>query len=138
MNWESFIPTDLFPGDLASLIANIIRIMLALSGTVALIYLIYGGYQYVTSGGNAEQAVIARQTILNAIIGLIVIFASYAIISFVMKAYLQGSIPSPAPETEEETETPPTETTGEGTPPTEGEKESAPSGSEGGVELPPT
>lgn len=74
--------------DLSEVIRNVIQILLILAGVIALIYLIIGGYQYVTAGGNAETAAAARTTILNTIIGLIVIFASYAIITWVLGQYL--------------------------------------------------
>ena len=61
---------------------SVINIALLLAGVVAVIFLIYGGYMYVTAGGNAEQAAAARTAIFNSIIGLAVILAAYAIISW--------------------------------------------------------
>ncbi|MDD3711808.1 MAG: pilin [Patescibacteria group bacterium] len=77
--------------DLAATIQSVINIMLVIAGVVAVIYLIIGGYQYVTAGGNAEQAAAARTTILNALIGLIVIFSAFAIVNFVLSNFLRGS-----------------------------------------------
>jgi len=71
-------------GNLATLIQTIINVALLIAGVVAVIYLIVGGYQYITSSGNAEQAQAGRTTVLNAIIGLIIIFAAYVIVRFVM------------------------------------------------------
>jgi len=69
-------------GSFSRWISNIIQIALILAGVVAVIFLIYGGYMYVTAGGNAEQAAAARTAIFNSIIGLAVILAAYAIISW--------------------------------------------------------
>ena len=82
-NWVPFNLQNIAGGDLPTLIRNVISILLVIAGVVAMIYLIVAGYQYITAGGNAEQATLARQGILNAIIGLVVIFASYLIINFI-------------------------------------------------------
>jgi len=71
-------------GRLQSLVQLIITVLLVIAGVIAVIYLIIGGYQYITSAGNAEQAAAGRTTVLNAIIGLVIIFAAYLIISFIM------------------------------------------------------
>ena len=74
--------------DLGSAVRSIINIMLLLAAVVAIIYLMVGGYQYVTAGGNAEQATAARTTILNALIGLVVIFSAFAVVNFVVSRFL--------------------------------------------------
>ncbi len=97
-NWNinEYIPTEIRNVTIQTLITNIIRILLIVAGIVALIYMIVGGYQYMTAGGNAEQAAAARTTILNAIIGVIIVFASYAIITWFMGTFI-GTTPSPTP-----------------------------------------
>lgn len=55
-------------------------IITILAGAIATFYLIYQGIQYITAGGSADKAKAARQGIVNAIIGIIVITAAYAII----------------------------------------------------------
>ena len=52
------------------------------AGAIAFGFLIYGGILFVTSGGDAEKATKARNTILYAIVGIIVVVLSYAIITF--------------------------------------------------------
>lgn len=56
-----------------------------LSGTVALIYLVYGGIQYMTSPGNSKQTETAKATITWAIIGLVVIISAWAIVQYFLK-----------------------------------------------------
>ena len=68
---------------LAQLIPEIIQLLLGIAGGVAVIFVIIGGYQYITSGGNEEQAEKGRKTLINAIIGIIIIVLSYAIISVI-------------------------------------------------------
>lgn len=95
MNWTDFIPQNLFIGDLSVIIANIIRILLIAAGVVSFFYIIIGGYQYMTAGGNAEQTQAAKTTILNAIIGLIIVIASYALIVWFMNHFLVATPPTP-------------------------------------------
>src|SRR6185369_1893576 len=59
------------------LITTIINIMLLFSGIVAVFFTIIGGYQYISAGGNAEQAEKGKTTVINAIIGVVVIILSY-------------------------------------------------------------
>ncbi|MBU1104296.1 hypothetical protein L6255_04040 [Candidatus Parcubacteria bacterium] len=56
-----------------------IRILFALGGILMLVFLIMGGIRYITSGGDKLQAQGARDMITNALIGIIIIAASYAI-----------------------------------------------------------
>ena len=76
--------------DFPYFLRSVINIALLLAGVVAVIFLIYGGYMYVTAGGNAEQAANARTAIFNSIIGLAVILAAYAIISWLINKLTIG------------------------------------------------
>lgn len=55
-------------------------------GIVSVIMLIYGGLRYVMSGGDSKKVTDAKNTILYAIIGLIIAVLSYAIVHFVLQA----------------------------------------------------
>jgi len=66
-------------------IENIINILLFLIGAIAVIMIIVGGIRYTTSGGDANQAKSAKDTILYAIIGLVVAMMAYAIVNWVIK-----------------------------------------------------
>ncbi len=69
---------------LSDLIVNVIRIMLLFAGAIAVFFVIVGGYQYIASGGNEETAEKGRKTLINAIIGIIVIVLAYAIINVIV------------------------------------------------------
>jgi hypothetical protein len=62
--------------------------MLYIIGAVSVIMLIYGGIRYTTSGGNANSVTAAKNTILYAIIGLVVAIFAYAIVNWVLDAVL--------------------------------------------------
>jgi len=76
--------------DLKGSIANIINIVLGFLGIVAVIIILAGGFKWMTAGGNEDKVAEARQMIIQGIIGLVVIFAAWAIASFVI-ANLQAS-----------------------------------------------
>lgn len=65
---------------------NIIKAALMIVGYVSVGFLIYGGFRYITSAGDSNGVASAKKTILNAIIGLVLSFASVAIVSLVTGA----------------------------------------------------
>lgn len=69
---------------LSSIIQTVANILLFLVGAVAVIMLIIGGFRYVTSNGDAAAIKGAKDTILYAIIGIIVAFLAYAAVNFVV------------------------------------------------------
>lgn len=75
--------------DLSLLVQNIINILLAVIGVVAVIMLIVGGFRYVFSQGNEKAVQGAKDTILYAIIGLVVAILSIAIVNFVISGFFQ-------------------------------------------------
>ncbi len=62
--------------------AEIVSAFLGLLGIIALILIIYAGFKWMTSGGNEEKVTKARETLQAAIIGLLIILASYGIALF--------------------------------------------------------
>ena len=66
------------------IVLNIIEIGLQLVGYAAFGFILFAGFQYMTSAGDPAQAVRARQTIFNAAIGIFVSFAAIAIVNLVV------------------------------------------------------
>ena len=79
------VPDNLASGD-DSIIRRVINLMLYAVGVISVIMLIYGGFRYVISGGQKESVTAAKNTILYAIVGLIISIFSYAIVKFVISA----------------------------------------------------
>ncbi len=73
-------------GTLIGAIQTIVNILLTIVGIIAAVMLIIGGIRYVTSQGESEQTEKAKNTILYALIGLIVIGLSAVIVNFVLSA----------------------------------------------------
>lgn len=65
---------------------RIISSMLGISGSIALIMFVVGGFYWLTAGGNEERIKKGRQTLEWATFGLIVIFGAYVILKFVFDA----------------------------------------------------
>jgi hypothetical protein len=70
--------------DLKGSIASIINIVLGFLGIVAVIIILAGGFKWMTAAGNEEAVTEARGYIKNGVIGLLVVFAAWAIASFVI------------------------------------------------------
>jgi len=64
-------------------VARILRIIVPLAGVILLAMIVAGGLQYITSGGEAEQAAKARKTLTYAIFGLLAILLSWLIIKLI-------------------------------------------------------
>ncbi|OYX42847.1 hypothetical protein B7Y94_02790 [Candidatus Saccharibacteria bacterium 32-49-12] len=79
------VPTNFAGGD-GSIVRRIINIMLYAIGVISVIMLIFGGFRYVISGGQKEAVTAAKNTILYAIVGLLVAIFAYAIVRFVIGA----------------------------------------------------
>lgn len=69
-------------GSLGSVFDYIFSVLFLVAGALAIIYLLWSGIQYIISAGNAERVKSARSGIINAIIGIVVIIATYAIVRF--------------------------------------------------------
>ncbi len=71
---------------LTGLLKQLIDTALGVISTIAVLFLIIGGYQYMTSAGNPDQIQKAKNTILYSVIGLAVAILSFAIVRFVAGA----------------------------------------------------
>lgn len=65
---------------------NVVNILLQLVGYASVVFLIIGGFKYMTSQGESSEIVGAKKTIMNAIIGLVVSILSVAIVNLVSGA----------------------------------------------------
>lgn len=74
-----------------SLVTSIISIVLAVAGAVAVLFLIIGGFRYVTAQGNEDSVDAAKTTIKNAIIGLVIILLAFAILQAVQNFVIGGA-----------------------------------------------
>ncbi|MBQ9018119.1 hypothetical protein IJ118_03630 [Candidatus Saccharibacteria bacterium] len=77
-------PSNLF-GD-TGVFRQVTNIILYIVGIIAVIMLIIGGIRYVVSGGDSKKVTDAKNTVLYAIIGLVVCILAFAIVNFVVNS----------------------------------------------------
>ncbi|MEX2013007.1 MAG: hypothetical protein WD967_01235, partial [Candidatus Levyibacteriota bacterium] len=61
----------------------VLTFVFGLAGIAAVFFVLFAGFKFLTSGGDPKQVQGARQTLTYAIIGLIVIILSYAILNLI-------------------------------------------------------
>ena len=64
----------------------VVNILLFVIGALCVIMLIFGGIRYTTSAGNSSSVTAAKNTIMYALIGLVVAFLAFAIVNWVLGA----------------------------------------------------
>jgi len=80
------------PTPLVAIIAGIVNILLAILAIVFLILIIYGGYAWMTAMGQEDKIKKAKQIIINAAIGLLIVILSYAIVNFVITLLINSAV----------------------------------------------
>ena len=86
------LPNVLGSADLPTIVGNIIKAVLGLVGTLALVMFIYGGILWMTSGGKEEQIKKGKDTLVWAVLGLAIIFFSYALSNFIINALTKSAV----------------------------------------------
>lgn len=81
--------TDLF--GTAGTFSTITNVLLFIIGAIAVIMIVIGGLRYVISGGDSSQITAAKNTILYAIVGIIVAILAYAAVNFVIGSFAPGA-----------------------------------------------
>tara|TARA_Y100000310_G_scaffold200037_1_gene200043 strand:+ start:638 stop:1087 length:450 start_codon:yes stop_codon:yes gene_type:complete len=65
-------------------IASIVNILIGLAGIIATIFIIVAGLKWIMAGGNEEQIKSSKDTIKSSVIGIIIIFAAFVLVNFVI------------------------------------------------------
>jgi len=86
---------SLATGDPRVIIGRIIQIALSFLGVIALLLIMYAGFLWMTSSGDEDKITRAKTTLKNAVIGLVIILSSWAIVTFVLSRLFAaiGGIP---------------------------------------------
>jgi hypothetical protein len=71
-------------GGLAGIAAKIVNLLSVIVGIVAVIMIIVGGFRYITSGGESSNVSGAKNTLIYAIVGLIIVALAQFIVHFVL------------------------------------------------------
>ncbi|MFA6255188.1 MAG: hypothetical protein WC675_04150 [Patescibacteria group bacterium] len=83
--------TGLGTKDIREGIMAIVNVLLGFLGIIAIIIILYGGFVWLTSGGNEEKVGQAKKIISAGVIGLVIIFISYAIATFVINQLITAT-----------------------------------------------
>ncbi|MCD6109399.1 hypothetical protein J7J83_01410 [bacterium] len=78
-------------GDIRALVLNIVSFVLGFLGLIAVIMIIYGGITYVTAAGNQEKVDSAKKIIMYAIVGIIIVLISFALVNTVINGAAVGT-----------------------------------------------
>lgn len=83
--------TTLSQDPIGIIIARVIRVFLGLTGVILTALVVYAGYLYMTAQGVPAQIEKAKNIIKNAVIGLVIIFSSFAITTWILNALLDAT-----------------------------------------------
>ena len=77
--------------DLPTVFQNILNAIIGIAGVVSVVFIIIGGIQYTTSAGDPGKTKKAKDTILYALIGLIICALSFAIVNFTISRIIYNN-----------------------------------------------
>jgi len=63
------------------LIGRIVKALLGVAGSASLLMFVYGGFQYLVSGGDATKVKKGKDTLVNAALGLAIIFGAFMVVN---------------------------------------------------------
>lgn len=80
-------PVDCTTEDLLELVVNVINFLITISLVVATLFLVWGGFVFLTSGGSPERISSGKKTITAAIIGIVIVLASVFLINVFLTTF---------------------------------------------------
>jgi amino acid transporter len=80
------------PTDLPELIGGLINVFLSVLGIIFIVLVVYSGYLWMTAGGEAMKVDKAKKLLGQAVIGLIIVVAAYAITAFVIDRIVGATV----------------------------------------------
>ena len=79
-------------GNFGGIVGSLIQLVFVVSVVFALFYLVYGGFRWLISTGDKGKVTEAREHIIAAIIGLVIIFLAYFIINIILGFFIGSSL----------------------------------------------
>lgn len=74
-------------GDAVNTLINVAEFIFGIAGSLTLLMFMYGGFMWVTSGGSASRVSKGKDIIFSAIVGLLIVFLSAAVVQYALKAF---------------------------------------------------
>ncbi len=96
MAMAAFDDIEINPGtgyatDFGNMFSSILNVVMLIAAVLVFAFLIFGGIQWITAGGDKTKAEEARNKITSAVIGLVIVAASYALINLIVNFLGFGS-----------------------------------------------
>jgi len=79
--------------DVLQVFVNISSFILGISGSVVLLMFVYGGFMWITAGGNEARIKKGKDVLVGTVIGLLIIFGAYTAINVVISTLKTGELP---------------------------------------------
>ena len=79
-------------GNFGGIVGSVIQLVFVVAVVFALFYLIYGGFRWLISSGDKAQVSAAREHIVAAVIGLVIIFLAYFILNLILGFFNVGNL----------------------------------------------
>ena len=87
---------DTGAGSIQSLAKKVVNVFSIIVGIVAVIFVIYGGFRYITSGGDSGSVGNAKNTLVYALVGLVIVALAQLIVHYVLSTATGAATDSPA------------------------------------------
>ncbi|HPI67342.1 MAG TPA: pilin [bacterium] len=84
---QSSLNNPIAAGSIEQIIGRIIKAFLGIIGSISLLIFVYGGFILLTSQGNSAKIKTGQDTLVYASIGILIVFASYALLNFVFNVF---------------------------------------------------
>lgn len=78
--------------DLRVIAGRVIKALLGLSGALALVMFVWGGFEFMTSQGDSAKIKKGKDTLVWAALGLVLIFSAYTLVTAVVNALTTGAV----------------------------------------------
>ena len=79
--------------DIKVTIGNLVQIVIGFLGVLVVLYMLYGGFLWMTSGGDEKKIEQAKKMIVAAVIGLLIVLAAFSITSFIVNSLIKSTGP---------------------------------------------
>lgn len=80
--------------DLSTVVGGLIFAVMSLVGVILFGYMVYGGFRWMTAGGDSKAITEAQAIIRNAVIGIVIIALAYVISNYILQALINASNPT--------------------------------------------
>jgi len=86
INSKTGLVNDCNLTDFQNTLVNVSKIIMGLSGSIALLLFVYGGFTWLVSSGNKEMVNKGRNILIAAVVGLVIVFLAFSAVEFTIRA----------------------------------------------------